>query len=350
MMNEGESSACPHCSELIAPGASLCRFCQRGLDPAQFAPCPMCLEMVRRGAAICRFCTSAISFNDDSETSSSTSGAHNDFLHPGNSSANNPKDAPHVKGPLGKDQLGTGKDGAGKDNISREGGLPKFYLPQIGKLFKPQKDSPPRDDRLHSSPYGAGVREQVLEVIVRQALAGAPWREICAGPMQVNNITPQEVEAEVRRRMGQVADIDECDNNTIDHNMLKCEKLIKRLMRIADDIGGGHNQIQRQIMAEDIRTLVKQLTSSIEALKEQADNHALTNAILQNEVDMYGTKYDAILDLLNARDKIIEALTIKLTEFAAQDKTAKDCQTNEVPSNEVEENDDQANDVPLNEP
>lgn len=48
--------------------------------------------------------------------------------------------------------------------------------------------------------YGSGVRAQVFEVIVRQALAGAPWREICAGPMQVNNITPEEVEAEVQRR------------------------------------------------------------------------------------------------------------------------------------------------------
>ncbi|HEY9784802.1 MAG TPA: hypothetical protein V6D17_05320, partial [Candidatus Obscuribacterales bacterium] len=48
--------------------------------------------------------------------------------------------------------------------------------------------------------YGSGVRAQVFEVIVRQALAGAPWREICAGPMQVNNITPDEVEQEVKRR------------------------------------------------------------------------------------------------------------------------------------------------------
>lgn len=48
--------------------------------------------------------------------------------------------------------------------------------------------------------YGSGVRAQVFEVIVRQALAGAPWREICAGPMQVNNITPEEVETEVKHR------------------------------------------------------------------------------------------------------------------------------------------------------
>ena len=48
--------------------------------------------------------------------------------------------------------------------------------------------------------YGSGVRAQVFEVIVRQALAGAPWKEICAGPMQVNNISSEEVEAEVKRR------------------------------------------------------------------------------------------------------------------------------------------------------
>ncbi|MDX1985541.1 MAG: hypothetical protein SFV17_02545 [Candidatus Obscuribacter sp.] len=48
--------------------------------------------------------------------------------------------------------------------------------------------------------YGSGVRAQVFEVIVRQALAGAPWREICAGPMSVNGISPDEVEGEVKRR------------------------------------------------------------------------------------------------------------------------------------------------------
>lgn len=46
----------------------------------------------------------------------------------------------------------------------------------------------------------SGVRDQVFEVVVRQALAGAPWQEICAGPMQANNIRPADVEAEVNRR------------------------------------------------------------------------------------------------------------------------------------------------------
>jgi hypothetical protein len=48
--------------------------------------------------------------------------------------------------------------------------------------------------------YGAGVRQQVLEVIVRQALAGAPWKEICKGPMLVNGITEDEVNAEIAKR------------------------------------------------------------------------------------------------------------------------------------------------------
>ena len=44
------------------------------------------------------------------------------------------------------------------------------------------------------------VRNQVFEVIVRQAIAGAPWREICAGPMKENGILPDEIEREVERR------------------------------------------------------------------------------------------------------------------------------------------------------
>ncbi len=48
--------------------------------------------------------------------------------------------------------------------------------------------------------YGSGVRSQVFEVIVRQAMAGAPWRQICEGPMLVNKITAEEIMAEVDRR------------------------------------------------------------------------------------------------------------------------------------------------------
>jgi RNA polymerase primary sigma factor len=48
--------------------------------------------------------------------------------------------------------------------------------------------------------YGSGVRAQVFEVIVRQAQAGADWREICAAPMEINNISPEEIESELARR------------------------------------------------------------------------------------------------------------------------------------------------------
>lgn len=48
--------------------------------------------------------------------------------------------------------------------------------------------------------YGSCIRSQVFEVIVRQGMAGAPWREICEGPMQVNNITEAEIQAEIDRR------------------------------------------------------------------------------------------------------------------------------------------------------
>jgi len=65
---------------------------------------------------------------------------------------------------------------------------------------RPQVAAPTTPFSGATGSYGSGVRAQVFEVIVRQALAGAPWREICAGPMQVNNISADEVEAEVKRR------------------------------------------------------------------------------------------------------------------------------------------------------
>jgi len=87
--------------------------------------------------------------------------------------------------------------------------------PQPAQQMQPAPQAPPQPNNssqaiprpapttapfLTSGSYGSGVRAQVFEVIVRQALAGAPWREICAGPMSVNNITPEEVETEVKRR------------------------------------------------------------------------------------------------------------------------------------------------------
>lgn len=79
------------------------------------------------------------------------------------------------------------------DPASGSQSLQKPALPASGPATTPLSSS-------QSGSYGTGVRAQVFEVIVRQALAGAPWREICAGPMQVNNISPDEVEEEVKRR------------------------------------------------------------------------------------------------------------------------------------------------------
>lgn len=59
-------------------------------------------------------------------------------------------------------------------------------------------------NRVGTSGYLKGVEAQVFEVVVRQALAGAPWKEICLGPMELNRITVQQVEDEVTwRKAGQ---------------------------------------------------------------------------------------------------------------------------------------------------
>jgi hypothetical protein len=51
--------------------------------------------------------------------------------------------------------------------------------------------------------YGEGVRRQVFEVVVRQALAGAPWQQMCRAPMLANAISEEEIEQELTRRKRQ---------------------------------------------------------------------------------------------------------------------------------------------------
>ncbi len=43
-------------------------------------------------------------------------------------------------------------------------------------------------------------KEEVFEHIVRQALAGAPWKEIYPAVLQFNGITVAEIEQEVKLR------------------------------------------------------------------------------------------------------------------------------------------------------
>ena len=85
-----------------------------------------------------------------------------------------------------------------------------YFCPNCGKrteLVAENNDEPlwskPKVTKPSFDPagaYGKAVRDQVFEVIVRQALAGAPWRQICAGPIEVNNIDPDDIQAEVDRR------------------------------------------------------------------------------------------------------------------------------------------------------
>jgi hypothetical protein len=75
--------------------------------------------------------------------------------------------------------------------------------------------------------YGTGVRAQVFEVVVRQALMGVPWKEICSGPMQVNAISIEEVEKEVERRK----QIPHDSANTESCPCLKCTQARQRAVR-----------------------------------------------------------------------------------------------------------------------
>lgn len=81
--------------------------------------------------------------------------------------------------------------------------------------------------------YSAGVRQQVFEVIVRQALAGAPWREICAGPMAVNNINDDEIMAEVERR-----------RKTLNKRASRAEKQKDEKQNLADNLKTSGSTVQ----------------------------------------------------------------------------------------------------------
>ncbi len=87
--------------------------------------------------------------------------------------------------------------------------LGKVHLENLARYEKPyQKSFDPadnaqllREEMLHGSPASLeSLRQAVLEVVVKQALVGAPWRELCKGPMEINGISESEIEAEVVRR------------------------------------------------------------------------------------------------------------------------------------------------------
>ena len=66
---------------------------------------------------------------------------------------------------------------------------------KCGCLVVPGNRDLPWEDKPSSA-----VRALVFEIIVRQAMAGTPWKEVSAGPMYANRISAEEIEAEVERR------------------------------------------------------------------------------------------------------------------------------------------------------
>ncbi len=160
---------CPNCAELIRRNAILCRFCEKGLSKEHFRSCPYCAEYIRVDATICRFCRSRL---------------------PDPSSLFNINNHPTI------DKIfGPNLDINPREQQALAG---KIKAKIQDKLSEQRKDS--------SGRYGDGVRQQVFEVIVRQALAGAPWREICAVPLEANNISEAEIEAEIVKRTEDIKD------------------------------------------------------------------------------------------------------------------------------------------------
>ncbi len=135
--------------------------------------CKFCKMQLEKNWLFCPFCGSLISAEGRPDASGPDSEYHWSPPKPGAPSS---ADSLYVRSPRAgsKDARASGKGPPTQDSrSSREFGA-----------------------------YGVGVRAQVFEVIVRQGIAGAPWREICAGPMQVNNISADDIQEEIDRRLG----------------------------------------------------------------------------------------------------------------------------------------------------
>jgi hypothetical protein len=139
----GQLKPCPYCAEQILENAIECPFCDSGISLEHYSKCWFCSEMIKKDSSMCSYCNTPLPFE------------------------------PPPAGPE-------------NDSIATKRDRPTTQIPRAR----------PVQDRA----TWKGVRDQVLEVIVRQAMAGAPWQEICAGPMLVNDITVQDVETELRKR------------------------------------------------------------------------------------------------------------------------------------------------------
>lgn len=215
--------------------------------------CPFCGEIIRIGALLCRFCNRSLT---------------PDLYAP----------CPFCS-----------------ELIARSAKVCRFCHTRVEPV--PLQPSPPPYGLMLGASYGMGVRAQVFEVIVRQAMAGAPWKEICAGPMRVNDINPEEVEREVARRRQFEKDRPKKKQPTTTKEF--CFQIDKLISEICSAL---HGKVQQQELSaiESLRAELIELLTALHESNEQVRH------------------YDGLLDLLNQKNKIIDQCNKTVAELEEQ--------------------------------
>jgi hypothetical protein len=168
-------------------------------------------------------------------------------------------------------------------------------------LFSPPPDSeqsfapPVQPYQTSDGNYNTGVRAQVFEVIVRQAMAGAPWRTICAGPMLINKILPEEIEEEVRRRREMLGNTTPgLPPSPPPHPPAKVEVVkvpmpAERLVGVRSSLEKllADKDLEREAVVAKIREVLAALDSAINTIASQQDllDEIEREAQLQRDLD-----------------------------------------------------------------
>lgn len=169
------------------------------------------------------------------------------------------------------------------------------------------------------STYGSGVRDQVFEVIVRQAIAGAPWREICAGPMEVNKIDVEDIEAEVKRRRKQMMDPkifkkDKEDKSAKDKDAKKGKNAPLQFHEVDENPWSPKPAPPRPFLAK--AETLNSATARLQKLYKQLDEF-LENAVKDKDQKEYGEKMVAEL-----HDIIDEVMKLETLLYSMQTEAA----------------------------